>query len=54
MGYDLYPVDTLASKKRLLPQAAHEGWLCVFYHDPEAPLCRIVEEDHKLKAVPAV
>jgi len=54
MGYDLYPVETLASKKQLLPQAAREGWLCLFYHDPEAPLCRIVEEDHKLTAVPAV
>jgi hypothetical protein len=52
MGYDLYPVDTLASKKQLLPQAAREGWLCLFYHDPEAPLCRIVEEGEKLKAVP--
>jgi len=52
MGYDLYPVETLDSKKRLLPQAAREGWLCLFYHDPEAPLCRIVEEDQKLTAVP--
>ena len=52
MGYDLYPVDTLASKKQLLPQAAREGWLCLFYHDPEAPLCRIVEEGEKLGAVP--
>jgi len=54
MGYDLYPVETLASKKQLLPQAAREGWLCLFYHDPEAPLCRIVEADQKLTAVPAV
>jgi glyoxylase-like metal-dependent hydrolase (beta-lactamase superfamily II) len=53
MGYDLYPVETLASKKRLLPQAAREGWLCLFYHDPEAPLCRIVEEGQKLTAIPA-
>ena len=52
MGYDLYPVETLASKKQLLPQAAREGWLCLFYHDPDAPLCRIVEEDKKLRAVP--
>lgn len=54
MGYDLYPLETLASKKQLLPQAALEGWLCLFYHDPEAPLCRIVEEDGKLTAIPAV
>ncbi|HLM58436.1 MAG TPA: MBL fold metallo-hydrolase [Pyrinomonadaceae bacterium] len=50
MGYDLYPVETLEAKKRLLPQAAREGWLCLFYHDPEAPLCRLVEENGKLRA----
>ncbi|HEX7175845.1 MAG TPA: MBL fold metallo-hydrolase [Pyrinomonadaceae bacterium] len=50
MGYDLYPVETLEAKKRLLPQAARENWLCLFYHDPEAPLCRVVEEDGRLRA----
>src|SRR5215210_1974119 len=35
MGYDLYPVETLDAKKRLLPQAAHENWICMFYHDPD-------------------
>ena len=52
MGYDLYPVETLEAKKRLLPQAARESWLCVFYHDPDEPVCRIVEESGKLTAVP--
>lgn len=51
MGYDLYPVETLEAKKRLLPQAAREDWLCLFYHDPEMPLCRVVEEEGKLRAV---
>jgi glyoxylase-like metal-dependent hydrolase (beta-lactamase superfamily II) len=51
MGYDLYPVETLEAKRRLLPQAAREGWLCLFYHDADAPLARIVEEDGKLRAV---
>ncbi|PYT02602.1 MAG: MBL fold metallo-hydrolase [Acidobacteria bacterium] len=51
MGYDLYPVETLEAKRRMLPRAAREGWLCLFYHDPEAPLCRIVEEDGKLRAI---
>ncbi|HKR00992.1 MAG TPA: MBL fold metallo-hydrolase [Pyrinomonadaceae bacterium] len=51
MGYDLYPVETLEAKKRLLPQAASEGWLCLFYHDPETPLCRVLEEDGKLRAI---
>ena len=51
MGYDLYPVETLEAKKQLLPRAAREDWLCLFYHDPEAPLCRVVEEDGRLRAV---
>jgi glyoxylase-like metal-dependent hydrolase (beta-lactamase superfamily II) len=49
MGYDLFPVETLESKKRLLPQAAREGWLCHFYHDPDAPLCKLVEDNGKLR-----
>jgi glyoxylase-like metal-dependent hydrolase (beta-lactamase superfamily II) len=50
MGYDLYPVETLEAKRRLLPQAEREGWLCLFYHDPEEPLARIVSEGGKLRA----
>ncbi len=51
MGFDLYPVETLEAKKKLLPQAAREGWTCLFYHDPDAALARVVEEDGKLRAV---
>ncbi len=51
MGYDLYPVETVEAKRRLLPQAAREGWLCLFYHDPAEPLARVVEDDGKLRAV---
>ena len=51
MGYDLYPVKTLEAKKRLLPQAAREGWVCLFYHDPDQPLCHLIERDGKLRAV---
>ncbi|MEP6925482.1 MAG: MBL fold metallo-hydrolase [Pyrinomonadaceae bacterium] len=51
MGYDLFPLDTLANKKLLLPQAVKENWLCYFYHDPDAPLCRLTEENGKLKAI---
>jgi glyoxylase-like metal-dependent hydrolase (beta-lactamase superfamily II) len=52
MGYDLYPVETLEAKKKLLPEAAREGWGCLFYHDPEQPLSRLIEVDGKLKAAP--
>jgi glyoxylase-like metal-dependent hydrolase (beta-lactamase superfamily II) len=52
MGYDLYPVETLEAKKRLLPLAASENWICLLYHDSEAPLCRIIEDGGKLRAEP--
>jgi glyoxylase-like metal-dependent hydrolase (beta-lactamase superfamily II) len=51
MGYDLFPVETLEVKKRLLPKAAREGWACLFYHDPDQALCRLIEDDGKLRAV---
>ncbi|MGH9367559.1 MAG: MBL fold metallo-hydrolase [Thermoanaerobaculia bacterium] len=43
MAYDLYPVELIQNKKRLLDQAALEGWLCVFEHDPNVPWGRIVD-----------
>jgi len=52
MGYDLYPVETLEAKKRLIPQAAKEGWLCLFYHDPDEPLCRLAQDEKGFTAVP--
>jgi glyoxylase-like metal-dependent hydrolase (beta-lactamase superfamily II) len=52
MGYDLFPLETLEAKKRLLPKAIEENWLCLFYHDPDAPLCRIAIEDGKFKTIP--
>jgi len=52
MGYDLYPAETLEVKKKLLPQAAREGWTCLFYHDPDEPLCKLIEENGKLRPVP--
>ena len=51
MGYDLYPVETVEAKKKLLPQAARENWTCLFYHDPDEPLSRVIEEDGKLSTV---
>lgn len=51
MGYDLFPLETLENKKKLLPQAVEENWLCWFYHDAETPLCRLREIDGKFKAV---
>jgi glyoxylase-like metal-dependent hydrolase (beta-lactamase superfamily II) len=41
MGYDLEPLVTLASKKRLLTRAAAEHWQLVFEHDPAIARARL-------------
>ena len=51
MGYDLYPVETLESKKRLLPQAVHESWICHLYHEPDCALFQFVEDEGKIKSI---
>lgn len=43
MGYDLYPLETVAGKQKWLPRAAEGGWLCIFEHEAEQPLGRLVE-----------
>ena len=35
MGYDLFPLQTLESKRWVLDQACEEEWLLVFEHDPK-------------------
>jgi glyoxylase-like metal-dependent hydrolase (beta-lactamase superfamily II) len=52
MGYDVEPLRTLASKKRILPMAAREGWRLVFEHDADLPLGLLEEDGGKLRAVP--
>ncbi|MCI0769898.1 MAG: hypothetical protein J4N83_06450, partial [Chloroflexi bacterium] len=36
-GYDLYPIELLDQKRRLLDQAVREQWLVVFDHETEHP-----------------
>ena len=43
-AFDLHPVETLATKQRILPRAMKEKWICVFDHDPDVPAGRIVEQ----------
>ena len=48
MGYDLYPTETLVSKKRLLPQAVNEKWICHLYHEPDHAWFRMIEDSGKI------
>lgn len=37
MGFDLYPLETIESRKRYYSRALPENWLTMFTHDPVAP-----------------
>lgn len=52
MSFDLYPMETLENKKRLLPDLAREGAVVIFPHDPQSPWVRLVEIDGKMTAQP--
>jgi glyoxylase-like metal-dependent hydrolase (beta-lactamase superfamily II) len=44
MAFDLYPLQTIDSKKNYYAQAIPEKWLTVFTHDPQTPWA-YVEKD---------
>jgi glyoxylase-like metal-dependent hydrolase (beta-lactamase superfamily II) len=37
MSFDLFPIDTIESKKKYYAESIPEKWLTVFTHDPELP-----------------
>jgi glyoxylase-like metal-dependent hydrolase (beta-lactamase superfamily II) len=44
MGYDVEPLVTLESKRRILKQALDEQWLVVFEHDATIPWGRVAHD----------
>jgi hypothetical protein len=45
MGFDLYPLDTIESKKEYYARALPEKWLTVFTHDPDVPWARVEKDE---------
>jgi len=45
MGFDLYPLETIESRKRYYAQAIPEEWLTLFTHDPKIPWAEIQKDD---------
>jgi glyoxylase-like metal-dependent hydrolase (beta-lactamase superfamily II) len=54
MGYDLYPLDTLAAKKAMVREAIEREMLIFFEHDPKVAAGYLREENGKPWVVPAV
>ncbi len=52
MGYDLYPMDTLAAKKAFYADAIAKNTLVFFEHDPVVTAGHIREEQGKRRVVP--
>ena len=44
MGYDLEPMVTLETKRRVLSRAEAEGWLLIFEHEPGPGVGHVVRE----------
>ena len=49
MAFDLYPLETIASRKRYYEQALPERWLTVFTHDHQVPYAYIENTGGKLQ-----
>jgi glyoxylase-like metal-dependent hydrolase (beta-lactamase superfamily II) len=56
MAFDLFPVDTIESKKKYYGESIAEKWLTVFTHDPELPWAYVERdpEGRLLAQAPAV
>jgi len=50
MAFDLYPMETVESRRRYYSQAIPEKWLTIFTHDPNTPWA-YVEKGEKGKMV---
>lgn len=50
MGFDLYPLQTIESRKQYYAQSIPDKWLTVFTHDPKTPWA-YVEQDELGKMV---
>jgi glyoxylase-like metal-dependent hydrolase (beta-lactamase superfamily II) len=49
---DLYPMDTLQQKKKILPKAFSEGWSIIFIHDPVLRIGKLEEKGGGFIALP--
>lgn len=53
MGFDLFPLESIDNKHRVLERAAREHWLLVFTHDPEHAWGYVEREEDGYRFLPA-
>jgi len=52
MGYDLYPLETLETKRHWLPRMVEGGWIVVFGHDPDTAAATLHGRGGKIEIEP--
>jgi glyoxylase-like metal-dependent hydrolase (beta-lactamase superfamily II) len=52
MAYDLYPLETLETKRQWLPRIIDRGWIVVFGHDPDVAAAILHERGGKVEIEP--
>jgi glyoxylase-like metal-dependent hydrolase (beta-lactamase superfamily II) len=52
MGYDLYPLQTLETKRTWIPRLVRESTLVVFGHDADVGVASLQDQGGKIAAVP--
>jgi glyoxylase-like metal-dependent hydrolase (beta-lactamase superfamily II) len=52
MGYDVLPLTTLETRKRVFPQAAGEGWILILGHECRTPVGTLREEGSRFRLEP--
>jgi glyoxylase-like metal-dependent hydrolase (beta-lactamase superfamily II) len=52
MAYDLYPLQTLQTKRKWLQTIVQENWIVVFGHDPDIPAATLHQRENKIEFEP--
>ncbi len=52
MAYDLYPLQSLETKRKWVPQIVKGGWIVVFGHDPDVAAATLHECGGKIEIEP--
>jgi glyoxylase-like metal-dependent hydrolase (beta-lactamase superfamily II) len=52
MAYDLYPLQTLQTKRKWLQTMVQENWIVVFGHDPDVPAATLHQRENKIAFEP--
>jgi glyoxylase-like metal-dependent hydrolase (beta-lactamase superfamily II) len=47
-GYDLYPLQTLKTKRKRIAEIVAQGWIVAFGHDPDFPTATLHDRNGKI------